>query len=81
MSFYPTHIGLEGVQPLLRLGDGSVQFVLQAYTNRNYVIESADVVTNWTTLKSVFQIQEAQPVIDSSATNAPYRFYRARLAP
>ncbi len=65
----------------IRWGDGTAQLVLHAYTNRNYVIESADVITNWTTLKTVFAIQEAQPVNDATATNASSRFYRSRLAP
>jgi hypothetical protein len=77
-TFQPTPPTLSD---LVRLGDGAAQFILHAYTNRNYVIESADALTNWTALKTAFQAQEALPVMDQSATNAARRFYRSRLTP
>ena len=66
-------------QPLM-LG-GAHQFTLNAYSNRNYVVESSDILPAWTFLKTVFQTNETGLVLDATATNAPHRFYRARLAP
>ena len=66
-------------QPML-LG-GAHQFTLNAYSNRNYVVESSDILPAWTFLKTIFQTNETGLVFDATATNAPHRFYRARLAP
>jgi len=57
------------------------EFELSGYTNRNYVIESADAATNWVFLKTIFQTNAASTVIDTSATNFAHRLYRSRLAP
>ncbi len=64
-----------------RLPDGTFQFELQGYTNRNYVIESADSATNWVFVKTAWQAVDPNEVTDSTATNAAHRIYRARLAP
>jgi hypothetical protein len=64
-----------------QLPDGTFQFLLNAYTNRNYVIESADSATNWVFVKTVLQAVDPNVVTDSTATNATLRIYRARLAP
>ena len=64
-----------------RLQDGTFQFNLDAYTNRHYVIEWADLATNWAFGQTVTQLVSPNPVIDSTATNSPQRIYRARLAP
>lgn len=64
-----------------RLPDGTFQFQLQGYTNRNYVIESADSATNWVFVKTAWQAVDPNEVTDSTATNAAHRIYRARLAP
>ncbi len=64
-----------------QMPDGAFQFQLSGYTNRNYVIESADAATNWVFLKTVMQVNDPNLVIDSLATNASHRIYRARLAP
>jgi hypothetical protein len=63
------------------LPDGTFQFVLDAYTNRNYVVESADSLTNWAFAKTVTQLVNPTVVTDSLASNATQRIYRARLAP
>jgi len=60
---------------------GTYQFTLNAYSNRNYVVESSDVLPAWTFLRTVFQTNESGSVLDATATNSPHRFYRARLAP
>lgn len=60
---------------------GTPQFILNAYSNRNYVVESSDILPAWTFLKTVFQTNETGFVLDAAATNSPHRFYRARLAP
>jgi hypothetical protein len=64
-----------------RLPDGTFQFQLQGYTNRNYVIESADSATNWVFVKTVWQAVDSNVVADATATNTAHRIYRARLAP
>jgi len=62
-------------------GSSGFQFALNAYSNRNYVIEASDTVTNWFFLKTVSQPAETNTVIDTTATNSAHRIYRARLAP
>lgn len=64
----------------LNFGSGSFQFVLNAYSNRNYVVEASDTATNWLFLKTVSQAAELNAVTDTTATNA-HRIYRVRLAP
>jgi hypothetical protein len=64
-----------------RQSDGTASFILNAYTNRNYVIERSDSLPNWIPLKTVFQSLPANPVIDQSPAPSNQRFYRARLAP
>jgi hypothetical protein len=63
------------------LADGSFQFILDAYTNRNYVIDFSSDAVLWNPLKTVSQPSESNPVVDTTATNAAHRLYRARLAP
>jgi hypothetical protein len=63
------------------LSGGGFQFVLNAYSNRNYVIESSDTATNWNFLKTVAQPAEINTVTDTTAANSTHRIYRARLAP
>jgi hypothetical protein len=64
-----------------RQPNGTIQFQHRAYTNRNYVIEAADNITNWWFLKTVMQTSAEIDVSDATATNTPQRFYRSRLAP
>jgi hypothetical protein len=54
---------------------------LHAYSNRNYVISVATNAVAWSDLATVFCPAETTVIRDGSATNAPLRFYRARLAP
>jgi len=61
--------------------DGTYQFTLNAYTNRNYVIESSTNATAWNFVKTVLQAVESSVVADASASNVTHRLYRARLAP
>lgn len=59
-------------------------FLLSAYTNRSYVVEVSDTLTNWTALQTNFQSTPSTPLLDPTATNSARRFYRARslnLAP
>ena len=65
----------------LMLSDGTYQFTLNAYTNRNYVIESSTDPGSWNFVKTVAQPAESSLVTDPTATNATHRLYRARLAP
>ena len=57
------------------------QFILHAYTNRNWVIEASADAQSWAPIETRFQFVPAAVVLDSSATNASVRVYRARLAP
>jgi hypothetical protein len=66
--------------PHMRM-DGSYEFILNAYTNRNYVIEVSTNALDWEFLKWIAQATESQPVTDRSADGSPHRLYRARLAP
>jgi hypothetical protein len=66
---------------LQRLANGDIQFILEAYTNRNWVIESSADASAWSVLKTVPQPIELNPVVDTTAINASHRLYRAHLAP
>ena len=72
-------------RPILRdiqyLPDGTTRFVLDAYTNRNYVIDFSADATSWNPLRTIAQPVELTPVVDGTSTNAAHRLYRARLAP
>jgi len=65
----------------LMLSDGTYQFTLNAYTNRNYVIESSTDAAVWNFVTTVAQAAESSPVADPTASNVIHRLYRARLAP
>jgi hypothetical protein len=60
---------------------GTYQFTLNAYTNRNYVIESSANAAAWDFLKTITQTVESNLVTDPTAGNGSHRLYRARLAP
>jgi hypothetical protein len=60
---------------------GSFEFSLNAYSNRNYVIEASETATNWSTLKTVFQSSASTLVTDATASDSTHRIYRAHLAP
>ena len=77
-TFGPPPAVLRGPQSF---GSSGFQFSVNAYTNRNYIIEASDTATNWFFLKSVPQSVEMNTVIDATATNSPHRIYRVRLAP
>jgi hypothetical protein len=77
-TFRPPPPILSGPQTF---GSGGFQFSLNAYTNRNYVIEASDTATNWFFLKTVPQSAETNGVTDTTATNSTHRIYRVRLAP
>jgi hypothetical protein len=61
--------------------DNTHRFLLNAYTNRNYVIEFSTSTSDWTYLRTSFQTNDPSVAVDSAATNSPMRIYRARLAP
>jgi len=69
-------------QPLLsapRRSAGAFEFVLSAYTNRNYRIEYSTNAQNWGILETVTHSDDPSTISDPS--NDGRRFYRARLAP
>jgi hypothetical protein len=62
-------------------GIGPFEFVLNAYSNRNYVVEFSTNLLFWTGLTTNFQSGESLILQDTSAGEAPMRVYRAHLAP
>ena len=82
MGFYtflapPPTLGL-----IQRVGTGSVQFALSAYTNRNYVIESStNLIAPWQTFRTVFATQALTTITDTNLATTPARFFKARLGP
>ena len=62
-----------------QLPPNAFQFLLTAYTNRNYVIEVSTHLPAWSALATNFQSSPTLSIQDS-ARDAE-RFYRARLAP
>lgn len=67
-------------QPRILEG-GAHQFLLNAYTNRNYAIEFSTNALSWLYLQTSFQTNDPSLIADPGATNSPMRLYRARLAP
>jgi hypothetical protein len=67
-------------QPQL-LSDGSFQFLLEGSLDRRYSIEVATNLADWAVQGTVLCTNGWAPYKDSAATNAPRRFYRARLVP
>ncbi|MEY2408612.1 MAG: hypothetical protein QOF48_1282, partial [Verrucomicrobiota bacterium] len=60
---------------------GVFQVLMNAYSNRNYVIEFSTNATAWSPFLTRFQTNDPSLITDPSATNSPLRLYRARLAP
>lgn len=63
----------------VRLGN-EFQFTLNAYSNRNYILDYSTTLANWNALKTNFQSSDSVVIHDLEAAEAQ-RFYRARLAP
>jgi hypothetical protein len=63
-----------------RLPNGSFEFVLSAYTNRNYVIEYSTNALAWGTLDTIMHATDPRIINDSTASDR-LRLYRARLGP
>jgi len=64
-----------------KMADGSHRFDLNAYANRQYVIEYSTNALDWLYLFNSFQTNDPSLMVDPAATNSPMRLYRARLAP
>jgi hypothetical protein len=60
---------------------GTAGFFLNAYTNRNYVLEYSSNATHWNPLQTHLQSSDPMWITDPGATNDLMRLYRARLAP
>jgi len=56
-------------------------FTLNAWSNRNYVVEFCTGLPAWNTLGTFFQTNAANRIIDPALSIAPHKLYRARLAP
>jgi hypothetical protein len=63
------------------LSDGTFIFTLAGPTNRDYQIEFSSNLTTWTNLSTVSLTNASSTVQDTSASNAPARYYRARMLP
>jgi hypothetical protein len=62
-----------------RSASGGFEFLLSAYTNRNYVLEVSSNLVSWSGFKTNFQRGDQVPISD--AASAARAFYRARVAP
>jgi hypothetical protein len=62
-------------------GDGAFEFQINGQTNRNYAIEFTTNFNGWTNLANLTLTNSQTMVIDSTASNAPTRFYRVRTNP
>ncbi len=60
------------------LANQGFQLVLSGPTNSTCTIEVSTNLVNWTTLTNIFHQDSTFELIDSTAFNHPYRFYRAR---
>jgi len=65
----------------LDMSPAGLEFLLQAYTNRNYVIEYSTNAADWTFLQTLTQRAGSERVLDAQAGASPHRLYRARVAP
>jgi len=53
-------------------------FVLNAYTNRDYVVETSSGLTNWAAIATNRQTMENTVISDTVAPGPNTRFYRVR---
>jgi Immunoglobulin domain len=60
------------------LPNGNFQAQLQGNPNRTYIIEVSSNLKDWSTLLSLVYTSGPMPFVDQT-TNAPNRFYRARV--
>ena len=61
------------------LPDRNFQMRLSGSTNRSYQIDISSNLTSWSLLTNIAYSNGLMPFIDTTATNAQQRFYRARL--
>jgi hypothetical protein len=78
LTFRPGSPRLSNAERLL---DGSFQWSLEAYPNRDYIVESGDKSGAWTPLRTVHPTAPSEVVHDDTAVGVGYRLYRVRLAP
>ena len=62
-------------------GDGAFELFLLGRSNRSYAVEYTTDFNGWTNVTNVTLPGPSATVVDPGATNAPARFYRARLNP
>lgn len=61
----------------IRHNNGEIHFVLDACSNRNYIVEfCTNLVSGWSILRTNFQASTTSPIQDNIA--GQHRFYRAR---
>jgi hypothetical protein len=57
------------------------RFFLSGISNRTYVIEYSETLTNWAPLQTNYLSNNEVEITDASGSDASQRFYRARLLP
>ncbi len=60
---------------------GAVNFTFGAVAGRTYVIQATTNLEQWVNLSTTVATNGSLSILDTSATNFPYRFYRVRVAP
>jgi len=63
------------------LADGTLQFAVNAFPRRNYVVEMSTNLPVWSALSTIYQASNPNQFHDSTSTNSRTRVYRVRLAP
>jgi hypothetical protein len=63
------------------LSNGLVQLVLSGQTGSSYAIDGSSNLTGWNQLTNFLITNSTYQFTDTSATNNPTGFYRARLLP
>jgi hypothetical protein len=61
--------------------NGSFSGVLLGQVSRTYALEISTNLSNWAVWTNITATSASTPFVDVTATNAPQRFYRARLLP
>jgi len=78
LTFLPGAPRLSGGESL---PDGSFQWLLEAYPNRDYIVETAGESGGWARLRTVHPTTSSELVHDETAVGIGHRLYRVRLAP
>ena len=76
----PRHTG-SAERPFIKAGhsrtDGSFAFSFYGQLGQSYIVQTSTKITTWTALTNLSVITVPMGVVDSTASNASTRFYRA----